>query len=669
MITKTLKPGAMTALALLPLLATGAYAQSQTDASGKPLEQIVVTASPITGDPDEFATIVSQVNRDAILQAGGANLADSLADVPGITGSGFAAGASRPVIRGFDATRVKILEDGVGSFDVSDIGPDHGVPIDPLATQSVEVVRGAATLRYGSQAIGGVVNAINNRVPRLLPDKDFSGDLSGSYGTDADTRQGSALLDAKSGQFAFHADGFYRKTDDYDIPGGTQDNSFFKGDGFSLGSSYFFDGDKSRVGGAVSHYDSKYGIPSDTSYIDMKQTKGLFQSSLDLGNGIFKSLNIDAGYADYQHKEIDPDEGPLTTFNNKEWDGRAEGLTGPFGPFSGAALGVQVQHRNFSAIGEDASYLFPTHTQSEAAFAFADSLLVQDLHLQMGARVERVSIHGTPASDVYTERDFTPLSGSVGLLYDLSQAIKLGLTASSTARAPAQTELFARGGHDGPGTYETGDPTLKIERSNSLEGTLRVRKGIFHFDGSLWASHFNHFIYGDLTGLTCDDDGACSVGGGDLKQLFYVQQSAHFWGSEGKGTVTLLSTRSGGTLSAQVLADYVRAKFPGDGDVPRIPPYHVGGGLDWQSSLFDAGFLLKYSGRQNDVGPAETPTKGFVNLDANIAVRPFSQAPGVELAVVGHNLTNETQRDAVAFNKDDVVLPGRDVRFELRAHF
>jgi iron complex outermembrane recepter protein len=632
---------------------------------GSPMDTVIVSASPITPE-DKLATIVETVDRDEILKAGGANLADALADTPGVTGSGFASGASRPVIRGFDANRVRTLEDGIGSFDVADVGPDHGVPIDPLSAQRIEVVRGAATLRYGSQAIGGVVNAINNRVPTLLPDEPFNAEFTGMFGTNADTRQGSAMLDARLGDFALHADGFKRNTDDYDIPGGTMSNSFSQGDGYSLGGSYFFD--KNRVGAALIHYDSTYGIPGEDTFIDMKQTKELLRTSFAPDIGVFQTLNVEGGHADYEHSEIDPGTGEaLATFKDNEWDARAEGLLGAFGPFSAAAVGMQFQNRDFSALGEGQNYLLPTTTKTAAAFVFADAPLSAQLHLHAGARVESVDIEGTPASDIATSRSFTPVSASAGLLFDASDAIRLGFTLASSARAPAQTELFARGPHDGPATFETGDPTLRAERANSVEATFRYDSSGVRFEGAVWGAKFDDFIFGSLTGRMCDDDGICAVDGdAELKELVYLQQGAKFWGAETKATFDLMQNASG-TLSVLGLADYVRAKLDDGENVPRISPYHLGAGLNWTDTTLGGGFLLKYTGRQDDVGFAETETEGFVSLDADASWRPFKDAANVELVLVGKNLTDTTQRNAVALNKDDVILPGREVRLMVRA--
>jgi len=630
-------------------------------------EQIVITASPLTNDPNAIATTVGSVDRAQILQYGGANIADVLKDLPGVSATTFASGASRPVIRGFDASRVRILEDGIGTFDVSDIGPDHAVPTGPLGTERVEVVRGAATVRYGSQAIGGVVNAINNRIPFGLPDKPISGEASGGYSTGNKAGDGSLLLDGRADQFAFHADGYIRSTSDYDIPGGTQANSYFKGDGASLGGSYFFGG--SRVGGAVIHYDALYGIPSDVTHIKMRQTKGLVGSSFDIGAGPLKTITVDGGYGDYKHDEIDTDGSVLDTFIDKEWDSRAEALFGPMGPFSSSAIGVQLQHRDFSALGAARDFLFPSLTKSEAGFAFTELPVTDVFKLQFGARVEQDDIKGTPSTLALTKLSFTPVSGSASLVYNPAEMVTLGLTVSSAARAPNVVELFAHGPHDGPGTFEIGDPTLKIERANSVEGTVRVNMSDLQLEGSLWGVSFDSYIHGQLTGATCDDTGACSVPGpGDFKELIYSQGGARFWGLEGKAAKSLFTTDAG-TLVGDIHADYVRATLKAGGDVPLIPPYRVGGGIGWQSGMVDADVHVTYTGAQNRTGEALSPTEGYVDLHLGITYRPMGYLPGLTLSAFADNLTDSTQRNAVALNRDVVVQPGRTFRFVTRYTF
>lgn len=673
--------------ALALLVSAPAWAQTaapatasdpQSTAQTTPAEQqaaagsndIIVTASPLNV---ETPTIVARVNRRSILETGGASIADALAGVPGISNTAFAPGASRPIIRGQDAARVRILEDGSSSSDVSDVGPDHGIPIDPLAAQAIEVVRGSATLRYGSQAIGGVINVINNRVPGSLPTQPVSGEVSGAFDSVNDTGEGTAMLDGRAGNFAVHADGFYRHSNDYDTPLGTQQNSAFEGHGETAGVSYFFGGSPdTHVGVAVQQYNAQYGIPSDTTHIDMRQTKVISRNAFALGQGFLRSLNVDASYADYTHDEVEPDGTIDTTFRNREFDGRAELLLGPLGAIQNSAIGFEAQHREFAAIGADASYLFPTTTDNYAGYLFTDTPIGERFHLQVAGRVERVHITGTPASDVFTARNFTPISGSIGALYDVGHVVKIGFTASSTGRAPLITELFARGGHDGPDTFEIGDPNLRIERANSLEATLRVNGSRFRFEGSLYSTWYRNYIYGQLTGQFCNDDGDCGaeVEDADLKQLFYRQQGAWFRGAEAEAHYSLFQSSDRGTsFEVRALADYVRATLDDGSNVPRIPPYRVGGGVHFNSPRFDAGALFIHAGRQDQFGLFDTPTRSFNQLTAEAAVRPFDRFRNVELAVIGQNLTNDVQRNAAALNKDDVVLPGRNIRVVLRAAF
>ena len=235
-----MRPIFLTGAALAALMPGLAAAQQTSPKAPDDRNEIVVTATPFGTFSDDNPTIVAKVNRDAILATGGGSIAGSLANIPGVAATSFASGASRPIIRGQDATRVRLLEDGASSSDVSDLGPDHGIPIDPLAAQSIEVVRGPATLRYGSQAIGGVVNVLNNRVPTRLPTKPMEVEVERQLRHRAEQcgrglRAGGRPKLGDS--FALHADGFYRHAGDYDTPLGTQANSYFRGDGGSVGGS------------------------------------------------------------------------------------------------------------------------------------------------------------------------------------------------------------------------------------------------------------------------------------------------------------------------------------------------------------------------------------------------------------------------------------------------
>jgi iron complex outermembrane recepter protein len=648
----------------------GAAGAQDEPAPDERIEKVVVTASPIAKSRDQFSTIVGTADRDDLTREGGLNIADSLSQVPGVSSTSFAAGAGRPVIRGFDASRVRVLENGLGSFDVSDISPDHGVPIDPLALQRVEIVRGPATLRYGSQAIGGVVNAINNRIPQTLGEP-FAGDLHFATGSVDGSSEIAGLADGHFGNFAWHVDGLRQNAHDYEIPiaPGTQLNSQADGLGYAAGGSFV--GSSGYVGAAYVRFESRYGIPGEDASIDMRQDKGLFAAEWREPLPGFTAFRVNAGVSDYTHDEVVPGEGAASTFNDKQYEVRSELVHGGLGPFSGAAIGVQLQRRDFQALGESEDFLFPTLTDSFGVYAFADAPIGSRVTFEFGGRYENTQVEGTPLSDVFTTREFGPMSASAGLLITATEDLKFGLNAAYSERAPNQVELYARGPHEATGTFEIGDPMTGIEKALNLEANARLVLPWLTAELTFFHTSFDGFVYGQLTGNSYDEDGNFFADdSADFAELLYLQRDATFTGGEFQAAVSLGAVADG-ELNLDLMADTVRAEFDGGGNVPRIPPMRVGGGLRFEGDLLDVYARATHAFEQDDIAAEETPTDGYTRVDAGVVWHAAKHADGgeVNVSLIGRNLMDEEIRNHVAFNKDEVVLPGRDVRLVLSLRY
>ena len=633
------------------------------DTDKKPVEKVVVTASPLAHSNDKFSKVITTVDRNQALKDGGGSIGDALDKVPGVSGTGFTSGANRPVIRGFDATRVLLTENGVGSLDVSEIGPDHGVPIDIFGANRIEIVRGAATLRYGSQAIGGVINVINGRIPDR-PIDGVTGEVDGIYGSNANEGAGGFQTTFGGEGFAIHADGFLRNAGNYETPNGTQPNSWIRNDGYSLGGAY--SGDNGSLGGAYVHYDAKYGIATDTTFIDMRQDKYMTRGIWNADAGLLQRVSIEAAYADYRHDEDDPATGEiLSTFLNQEVDSRMEAVFGAMGPASAVALGLQVQHRDFSGLGEAADYLEPSTAQGVAGYVFARFPFGPEWELEASARVETAKREGTPSSGVLTSSDYTPFSAAASLAWTPTEATTFQLTASSAARVPDLPELFAIGAHDGPATFELGDPNLGLERANSLEATANYQTGPFMLRGALWGTLYQGYIFGQLTGNFCDETGACQPAedpAHPLKQLFYVQQDARFWGfeAEGRYDITKFGDYVFGVLAQ---ADYVRGTLTGGGNVPREPPLRYGPGLYLEGDRLAAAVRVFRVESQDNVGLFEAPTPAYTDLRADITYRVYEdETHAFDLSLVGRNLTDAEERNSASFVHDELLMPGRDIR-------
>jgi iron complex outermembrane receptor protein len=619
-----------------------------------------------------------------------AQLGDALGEKPGIAATAFAPGASRPIIRGLSGFRVGITENGLSTGDVSALSDDHAIPVDPNSARQVEVVRGPATLRYGSQAIGGVVNSINNRIPEAIPPKGYSAETQGGLSSVDSGRNGSALVEAGAGNWVMHADAFKRISEDYAIPGGTQPNTSVNSEGYALGGSYVFkDG---FLGVAFTSFDSTYFIPGiaaaeEKNHIVLNQTKVMSKGEWRLNDMGLEAIRFSFGASDYKHDEVNGLGAAAvigSTFLNKLYEARIEAQLQPIQTGLGelrGAIGTQGYDRRLSAAGEDGILLPPSHTQSIAAFIFEELQLSKKLRFQAAARVENDNVDGTastfppsflPPPDNPTvtpaTRNFLPISGSIGFLYDLPLGVVARLTGQHVERAPDATELFYKGPHDSTQTFEIGTPGLIIEQGNTAEVGFKRAKGDFRFDVSAYYTDFKNFIFKRFTGAKCDTDFAsCAIGGtGPLDQIIYSQKDATFIGAE------VLAEQDIGRIWRGVWGidgqyDFVHATFSDGTFVPKMPPHRLGGGIYYRDSNWFARLFLLHAFAQNEFAAFDTPTPGYNLLNAEVRYtfrlnQPGSVVPEMTVGIRGENLLNDDIRLSTSFKKDEVLQPGTNVR-------
>lgn len=654
---------------------------------------------------DQFAT-VTVVTAEELQGLPGATLGDVLVSKPGITGSSFAPGAaSRPIIRGLDNYRVRIQENGLATNDVSDLSEDHGVPIDPLAAQRIEVVRGPATLRWGSQAIGGVVNVENNRIPDAIPPRGFGLETRGAIVTGQKGREGGVLLDAGAGNFALHADAFGRNASDYRIPNypylmpeepgpfnGLQPNTGNRASGQSVGGSYVYE--NGFVGVAFSNFDSLYRIPGEeatatNTRIDLKQTKVTGKGEFRPQSSAIEAIRFWAGTTDYKHSELANEngfDGVQQRFTNKAQEGRIEIQLTPFDlrfAMLTTAFGVQAGRQELTAPGTVGPGLFdPNDMTSVAGFLFNELRFNDAQRLQVAGRIETVKLDGVspdfPADflpvgpdplGIQRNRDYTPKSAAIGFLQDLPWGMVASVTGQYVERAPRAPELFSRGVHEATGTFEIGDPALGIEAARTVEIGLRRAQGPLRFEATAYYTEFKGFIFKRLTGNTCDDDFASCVAGpgGELNQIVYSQRDATFQGGEVAAQLDLLPVGNG-MFGIDGQYDTVRAQFNDGSNVPRIPPRRFGGGAYWRSENWFARVGILRADAQTRVAMGETETGGYdiVKAELSYTQKLKDTAFGAReftFGVAGNNLLDDDVRNSVSFKKDEVLLPGRSVRF------
>ena len=627
------------------------------------VEKLVVTGNPIPHDRDELAIPVDRLDREEILDDLGATLGETLSSQPGIATTGFTAGASRPVIRGQDAFRTEVAEDGLPSQDVSRESPDHAVPINPLAVERIEVVRGPATLRYGGGATAGVVNAITHRIPDEKPDAAIVGDIFGALDSVSDRRDLSAVLKGEVGPVAWHLDGLVRRADDYEIPtGGRQQGTFVDAYSAAGGASWFI-GESGRVGASYSRFQSNYGIPEEgeKAEIDMYANRVQFEGDWFTPVAGVREVRVRGAYTDYRHDElVDGVTGQI--YRNDQFDGRLELLHEELYGFHGA-VGLTGRTRDFRAGGEAGEFMAPAQTTQVAGYLYEEREIVHGLVAEFGARIEGTSVRGTPyLSTQERTRSFLPVSSSLGLVVDPSNGLTVGILGAISQRAPAETELFARGPHEATETFEIGDPNLDEETAYTGEVRVAYATDRLRIEAAGFVTYYDGYIYGDLTGNT--------VGG--IDELLFIARSSLFAGTEVELDVDLLEAL-GGVFGVDAQMDYVRARFTSgtNRNVPRIPPIRWGANLYYRGDWVRARFGFLRTQGQDAVSDNETPTSGFTFLNATFTLdlSPWFPRVPVEFIVQGTNLLDQKGRNVVSFTADEVLLPGRNVRGAIRVGF
>lgn len=668
-------------------LAAVAAGVSSVQAADAPLDlpTLTVSASALNQTPEQMtqpAAVLQGEDWFALRETG---LADSLESLPGVRAAGFGPGSSRPVIRGLDGARVRVLSDGADVLDASTISPDHAISADTALIERVEVLKGPATLLYGGGAIGGVVNLIDRRVPTYVPERGYEGEIDLRANTVADERAGSAGLTLGTGAFAMRIEGGKSEADPYRIPGhpSRQEGAYNDTDTGSLGLSWI--GEQGYLGLAYSRQDREYGLlahehadchthgpdwhcgghddqdhdddhddhdhdheHADT-WIDMEQRRwDLRGEYLNPFAGV-ERVRLRVADTDYRHVEMEGDEVG-TRFTNRGTDGRLEVTHAPVAGWRGV-IGTQLTRRDFAAEGEEA-YVPATLTHNRALFLL-ESYEAGDWLYEVGLRQEWQSVDVKQGSD---DADHRGTSLSFGATWQFQPDLALYGSLSRSQRLPTAEELYANGPHAATRTVELGDPDLDRETAINAELGLRRTRGAVTFDVSVYRNEVDDFIYAADTGA---DPGA------GYRVVEYRQADAVLQGLE--GSVSWQATAATGLT---LFGDSVRGRLKDGGDLPRIPADRVGVRLDQRltgavSAQLEASQVM----RQDNIADYETETGDYTLLGAGLNWRGQLGESDLLVYLRGNNLLNEKARQHSSFIKDEVLLPGRNLTVGARLVF
>jgi iron complex outermembrane recepter protein len=646
----------------------------------------VIVSAPLHKTAAETALPVTVLGGAELQQRAAGSIGATLDSSPGLANASFGPGVGQPVIRGQQGPRVQVLENGAASGDASGVSADHAVTVEPMLAETIEVLRGPSTLLYGGGAIGGVVNIIDNRIPKQMRD-DVGGAIEYRHNSNDSADTSVLKLDGGAGSVAWHLDGVYRDWNDVEIPGsafnrehivdlsqnsaGNIDNTGGRNHSVAAGASWFFDG--GYLGASINDMSNYYGIPAVAGgesgvHIDMRQKRYDVAGEWDNLSSAIDALRWRLTYTDYQHQELEDTGAVGTEFTNKTWQNRFELVHEPIFGWHGV-VGLQLKRSDFAALGEEG--FIPESIGKGSGLFVIEDYHYRDFVYELGLRYDNDTID--PDSAIVNEKRFNNISASAGGTWKFAPDWSLGLALSQSQRAPTVEELFSNG-ENAPADYvvhgatqsiEVGDSSLDKETSRNIDLTLSYKDERFDGYVTLFNNRFKDFIFL----ANSDTSGSLISGKEGAPILFYTQEDAQFRGAEFNLTTQLAQTAIG-KFSIDIYGDSVRGQLDNSGAVPRLPPMRIGTRLKLDGAAFDAYAGVLHAAKQNCAGEFENDTDGYNRVDAGINYYVAAlKARDTQLFVRGTNLTNQTIRASASFLRDYAPEAGRSIEAGVRFAF
>jgi iron complex outermembrane receptor protein len=665
------------------------------------LQEIPVTANPLQVYSNDIVKPVGIVGSKELIKNNSASLGKNLENIPGVSNSAWGENVGRPVIRGMDGNRIKILNNGLEVNDVSAMSGDHPVGIDALSAEQIEIIKGPASIIYGGGSVGGTINIIDHTIH-----DEFNKGLTGVY----DFSHGGALRESTNSfkadygfkNFMLHLDGFKRDSKNLKIPGNsvssklsaaraaegepiarnangknTLNSSYNDSYGSGVGASYIFsDG---YTGFSYKGYDMEYGNPIENgAHIDAESDRYNYILQKDNLSSNISSFKFDTSYTEYEQDEVEPSGEIATQFLRNTYEGKFE-LTHSFINETRGVIGLDFGTSRFSK--EKGGPMIANNNSEKISLYLLENFTYNNQNITFGFRQGFVKHHGNDfvsddgctvdyleagceaaggeentTSFDDTEKTFQTSNISIETKMELSPSLSLGVSLSHIQRAPTYEELFAYGHHHATETIEQGDRGLSEERSNSLDMTLNWKGENKNIIVSPYYTRFNSYIAMINTGQTQKHMHEGEEESEEISVFEYKNIPAEFYGVEVQGDFDLSKN-----YKLSLWGDYVRAKNRDGGNLPRIPPATLGATIfgDWGNFKSDLSMRQVFS--QNKIGKHEIKTDDYSDVTFNLSYQIPSHK-SVSIYIKAENLLDEDIRDHASFIKDQILGGGRNIK-------